>query len=152
MPAAISTSSRGARKRSSAASTSGTDVVALSSTAPPVPSAALAATVVNVARPAAETLIGPRSTRAPPARMNGTSAATHRTAGSTSRPRDQTVAARTRASAAIATSARAQATNAGHACSGVETATSVTPVSPISFARGSSRWTGLAGSPASPGA
>ena len=55
-----------------------------------------------------------------------------------------------RASAAIVASASAQATNAGQARSGVETPTTVIPASPRIFARGSRRWIGLAGSPATP--
>ena len=41
-------------------------------------------------------------------------------------------------------------TNTGQASTGVETATTVTATRPRIFARGSSRWTGLAGFPASP--
>ena len=66
------------------------------------------------------------------------------------RARRHSSRAGTRAAAATATSTAAQATHTGHAASGAETATSVTAEQPSSFARGSSRWTRLRGSPASP--
>ena len=149
MKAAIRISSRGARSRSSACRTSGKLVVAPSRTALHVPRIAFALTVANVARPCSETVTGPRSTGSP-SRTNGTNTATNRTSGSTTRTRLQTVRGLTRASAATTISVAAQATYAGHAASGVETATSVMPAKPISFARGSRRWIGLSRSPATP--
>ncbi len=150
MKAAISTSSFGALRRSSACRTSGKLVVAPSRTALSVPRIAFALTAASTARPASETSNGPSSIVAPPLRTNGTKMATKSTSGSTTRARVQSVPGPTRAVIATAVSASAQATQTGHACSGVVTATSVTPVSPSSFARGSRRWIGLSGFPATP--
>ena len=47
-------------------------------------------------------------------------------------------------------SASAQAASTGHSRGGVETATTVIPAKPTILARGSSRWTALAGLPATP--
>ncbi len=109
MNAAISTSSFGAFKRSSACSTSGKLVVAPSRTALSVPRIAFAPTVANVSSPSRETVTGPRSTGSP-SRTNGTKTATKRTSGSTTFTRLQSVRTGTRPSTATVTSASAHAT------------------------------------------
>ena len=121
-----------------------------SSTAPTVPIVAFSATVARTARPSSWTVSGPSSYAVPPGRRNGTKTATNSTSGSTKRARRQISRGGIRAAAAIAASTTPQAANTGQAASGVETATSVIARIPTTFARGSRRWTGLAGSPASP--
>ena len=76
--------------------------------------------------------------------------ATKTTSGRTTRARDHTTPDPTRAAVAITASASAHAASTGHRRGGVETPTSVIPANPTIFARGSSRWIRLAGSPATP--
>ena len=149
MNAAIRTSRRGARIRSSPCSTSGKLVVAPSSTALTVPIAAFDATDANVVRPSSDTRERAEVDRSPP-RTNGMNTATKTTSGRTTRARVQTTPGPTRAVAAIAASASAHATSTRPRRGGVETPTSVIPANPTIFARGSRRWIGLAGSPATP--
>src|SRR3954447_15153759 len=149
MKPAISVSRRGARIRSSPCSTSGKLVVAPSSTALTVPIAALEPTAANVVSPSRESANGPTWTFSPP-RTNGTNTATKSTSGSTTFARDQSTSGPTRAAAATATSASAHTASTGQYRGGVETPTTVIPARPAILARGSSRWTRLAGSPASP--
>ena len=139
-------SRRGTRSRSSPRRTSGKVVVAPSRTALTVPIVALTATVANVSGPP-RTVSGPSPSRPALAderdeRPRGGQAAARRGRG----------ARRVRAHACDGRDRRehgAQATRRATP-SGVETATTVSRRGRRIFARGSSRWIGLAGSPASP--
>ena len=123
MKLAIRISTRGTLSFSSAWSTSGKLVVAPSSTAESAPTSALAA-------------------------ADGVNSATSRTGNSTMLVRRMSTPGGTRASAATSNSVSAQATYVGHAV--VETATTVIAAKPSTFVRGSSRWIGLCGFPATP--
>ena len=139
---------RGTRRRSRPRSDAGQLVVAPSRTAPRVP-------IVALPPPRRRPRARPRTRSAGRARRRC------RRGGRTARRRhehdrqeDERRAARARARGRARrrdrASRSAHAASTGHAAGGVDTATSVTPASPSSLARGSSRCTGLAGSPGQP--